>query len=46
MSIDIRVPNERYEDLKDLLRTCMETQFPYVDNRTAEYFLKMVEDDE
>ena len=46
MNISFVVPDDRYEEIKDLLRTCVDTEFPYVDTKTAEYFLKKIEDEQ
>lgn len=46
MSLNLVIPDDKYNDIKELLHTCAEMNNPYINHETAEYFLKMVEDEE
>lgn len=45
-TIKMKIFDNELEEYKDLLRTCIETRFPFVDNQVAENFLREIEEGE
>jgi len=45
-TIKMKIYENELEEYKDLLRTCIETELPFIDNAVAENFLKEIEDGE